>query len=117
LLYNIFFYSNTKQVNILLFTSFYNSVVNLSFLFYKWILIELNKKNKLTIVNLPNKSKKYTLLRSPFVFKKGREQFEQHQIKLIINYSFFFTSNYFNFFNKKIKNSFFVKHKYCNYLH
>ena len=116
LLNNIFFINYNKKNNLLLITPIEFTSLNLSFIFFKWVLVELNKKNKLTIVNLPNKSKKYTLLRSPFVFKKGREQFEQRQIKLIVNYSFFFTASYFHFFNKKMKNSFFVKHKYYNYL-
>lgn len=115
LLYNTFFYCVNKKMSIFLFTQS-NSTINISFVFYKWILLELNKKNKLNIINLPNKLTKYTLLRSPFVFKKGREQFEQHQIKLTINYSVFFTQNYFNLFNKKMKDSFFIKHKYTNSL-
>jgi hypothetical protein len=116
LLCNTFFYCVNKKMSIFLLTFSNSNAINLSFIFYKWVLLELNKKNKLNIINLPNKLTKYTLLRSPFVFKKGREQFEQHQIKLTINYSVFFTKNYFNLFNKKMKNSFFIKHKYTNSL-
>ena len=116
LLYNTFFYCINKKMSVFLFTPLSHSTTNISFIFYKWILLELYKKNKLNIINLPNKLTKYTLLRSPFVFKKGREQFEQHQIKLTINYSIFFTKNYFNLFNKKMKDSFFIKHKYTQFI-
>jgi len=40
--------------------------------------------NKVNFINIPKKIKKFTLLKSPHVHKKSREQYESIQYKLII---------------------------------
>jgi small subunit ribosomal protein S10 len=50
--------------------------------FLKTILVKLNVRYQ--IINLPIKTKKITLLKSPHVNKKAREQFEVNRTKTII---------------------------------
>lgn len=84
----------------------------MDYVFYKWCFIELNKKNSMNYIKLPVRTKKYTVLRSPFIFKKGREQFEKRENKVIFNYSYLFSSKLFNVLNKYSLNKSYLTHRY-----
>ena len=63
---------------------------------FKYFLVKFF--NKISIFTLPIKSKRITLLKSPHVFKKAREQFE------IKKYSFIITLDLKYYFDKLILN-------------
>lgn len=53
----------------------------------KWIfrfLFKLNFKLNFKLIHQPNKKKKITLIRSPFIFSKSKEQFEKKETILLI---------------------------------
>jgi len=52
-------------------------------------------KDNIKIINLPLKKTKYTVIRSPHIYKKSREQFERSTHKKVI---------YITFLNKSSKN-------------
>lgn len=53
-----------------------------------------------TFSPLPTSSRKFTVLRSPHVFKKSREQFEMKTYKSLITYSFSSQSQFRNTIRK-----------------
>lgn len=78
---------------------------------------------------LPCKKKKYTILRSPFVYKKTKEQFELRYFKFFFKFFFFFDFFvlekikkylfffFFSFYIFLFKNNFFfIKIKEINFL-
>lgn len=81
-------------------------------IFYKSLLFELIKFNNISMVSLPTSRTKETILRSPFVFKKGREQYKKEVHSSVYSYSSCLKKTILNSFQQKMfKNSFF-KHKY-----
>lgn len=71
--------------------------------------IQMLKIFSFKIINLPIKIKRYTVLRSPHIDKKSREQFEMKTFNrlLVINYDFSNIDDTYkiNFFINYIKNS------------
>ena len=67
--------------------------------FVKLLLFSLNIK--FSIFFLPKKLKKITLLKSPHVYKKAREQFEQKVYKVFV-VAQVSSNNHFNFFFKAL---------------
>jgi small subunit ribosomal protein S10 len=53
---------------------------------------------QISIITLPTKIKKYTLLKSPHIFKTAREQFEKKEFKYLVNFSNFSNIEYLNNF-------------------
>jgi ribosomal protein S10 len=54
---------------------------------YKFFLLKLFKIQniKISCFSLPKKAKKITVLKSPHVYKKARDQFELRQYKFVLN--------------------------------
>lgn len=66
--------------------------------FIKNIFIKLNIKYKIS--QLPRKFKRITILKSPHVYKKAREQFEIRTFSSIIKiYNYNMSFNFLNFFS------------------
>jgi hypothetical protein len=107
-----FFFFKIKKNNIFFLFSYYKFFINFNFLFYKWFLLELKKKNYIYNVSLPVKRYKYTILRSPFIFKKGREQFEKQVCQTLFCYSYLFSNNFFYIFYRYNIKKMLVKHKF-----
>lgn len=74
------------------------SVNKESLILYKTFLINiLEKQNiKFNLIFLPKKKKKITLLKSPHVYKKAREQFEIIKYSLLLNIKSYINSKLFN---------------------
>lgn len=71
--------TNLIQINI---KSFKQQTLTTYILFLKNILKKLNLK--FFLINIPKKTKKMTLLKSPHVHKKAREQFQMCLYKKVI---------------------------------
>jgi ribosomal protein S10 len=80
----------TKNFN---FQLFLNSIDKRSILIYQRFLIKMFKCNNTNFKTffLPKKKKRITLLKSPHVYKKAREQFQLERFKCI-----FFLKNFTN---------------------
>jgi small subunit ribosomal protein S10 len=67
----------------------------------------LKKKNiKISIINLPTNKTKYTILKSPHIDKRSRDQFEKVIYKSLINFiipEYIFNKEFINFFLYLIK--------------
>ena len=54
-------------------------------IYLKYLKFILNKNNvKISVLHLPTKIKRITLLKSPHVYKKAKEQFEKRTFKKIV---------------------------------
>jgi hypothetical protein len=76
---------------------------------YKYFRSYFNGNFSLKVYYLPKNIKKFTVIRSPFVFKKVKEQFEVITYKNLLVYKFFSKVNIlsiFNLFNLSIKKNF-----------
>ena len=105
--YNFLNIKNFKKYYILNFFISLNSF-NLIYI-YKFLLklfFFFNFKTIKSIIYLPKKIIKYTLIKSPFVFKKGRDQFELifEKIKIIFSLNYFYNNFFLNylFFNLQL---------------
>jgi ribosomal protein S10 len=69
------------------------------------IILFLDKKTLENIINLPTVSKKFTVIRSPFVHKSSRDQFELiiHHKSLRIKFKSIINIYILHFFEKKLK--------------
>jgi len=94
------------------FNSFFLFFSNI--FYFKVFHIYLLKSNFYQLSFLPTQSEKYTVLRSPFVFKKGREQFERQTSRIYFSYSSCFKHSISVCFQKKLLNSSFLKHNYIS---
>ena len=84
---------NTLQLKI------YSIDKTLLAIYLKFLKQVLNKLNiTYSHINLPMKSKKITLLKSPHIHKKAREQFEMKTFKTLFNINKLRISKYLIFF-------------------
>lgn len=98
--------------------SFFFKFVSLDLLKYLNNFYKIKILFSYTVVALPNKVNKFTVVRSPFVSKLSREQFELKTYKniLIIKHTNFFLNKVFLKFIHNFKNSYIgIKFLY-NYL-
>jgi hypothetical protein len=124
---NKYKYICTKNIFIKNYISFLslflykNKLFNLNFFFYLLlhyyifmliylIVIKFNYVFLWNISKLPTKSYKFTILRSPHIDKRSREQFEITTHKSIINGYSILEYEYTNFIEKKINNNYFELH-------
>jgi hypothetical protein len=84
-----------RNINFKLNYLFLNKINNFILFLFKSKKIKLYKK--IFILSLPTKIKYFTILRSPHIFKKSREQFQLSYIKT------FYLINFFNYFNYLFK--------------
>lgn len=105
---NFNYYFNTGYNN----STHFNSFKKFIFYFY-FVYFLLNTSVKLSISdrntkvsNLPNKISKITILRSPHIDKKSREQFEIITRKFHINSLNLFNSNIYNIITENTNNSY-----------
>ncbi len=79
-----------KNINFKLNYLFLNKINNIILFFFKFKKIKLYSKTNM--ISLPKKIKYFTILRSPHIFKKSKEQFELITLKsfYLITFSFYF---------------------------
>lgn len=107
-------YLLSNQANFFFFCFFVKQkkLCSNNFFFFKYFYNELIKERGLSQLVLPKKKKIYTVLRSPFIFKKGREQFEIGKKKAIVNYNFLYSNHLFEMMSKYNKKKVMMKHRY-----
>jgi len=95
--------NNLDKLNKL--NSYYFIMIYFFFIYFLYLLnLKLLNNSDLIISKLPNRGSKITLLRSPHIDKKSREQFEIITHKSIITGTNFFGERTIDFLSRKTNN-------------
>jgi hypothetical protein len=87
--------------------NYYFIMIYFFFIYFLYLLnLKLLNSSDLVISKLPNRGRKITLLRSPHIDKKSREQFEIITHKSIITGTNFLGERTIDFLNRKTNNSY-----------
>jgi hypothetical protein len=98
------FQHNLNVINVNNLTNNTNSIFSLFFSLYSLKLFFIMFKSlKVSYFALPIKRNKFTILRSPHIDKKSREQFELKHFNIVLNELSMFSLTNNNFLNNQFK--------------